>query len=93
VFFEPTLVSVKNVSASFELFAFITAIFTLIFAIILFSHLSRLYRKYSKTKFGESFVRSTPRERTFWHLCELLLSIPAIACYALFAIVTLIIEI
>ena len=93
VFIEPTLVSLKNVSANFELFAFILAIITIIIAIMLFSHLSRLYRRYSHDKFGESFVRSTPRERTFWHLVELMLSIPAIACYVLFVIVTLITEI
>ncbi|MBO5715370.1 MAG: CPBP family intramembrane metalloprotease [Clostridia bacterium] len=93
VFIEPTLVSLKNVSANFELFAFMLAIVTIIVAITLFSHLSRLYRKYSHYKFGENFVRSTPRERTFWHLVELMLSIPAIACYILFVVVTLITEI
>lgn len=92
VFFEPTLVSIKNVSSNYELFTFITAIFTLIVAIFLFSHLSRLYKKYSHDKFGENFVKSTPRERTFWHLCELLLSIPAIACYLIFIIIALIIQ-
>lgn len=92
VFFEPTLISIKNVSSNFELFAFITAIFTFVMAIFLFSHLSRLYKKYSHDKFGENFIKSTPRERTFWHLCELLLSIPAIACYFIFIIVALIIQ-
>lgn len=90
VFFEPTLISVKNVSANVELFVFIIAIFTIISAIFLFSHLSRLYRKYSHDRFGESFVRSTPRDRTFWHLVELFTSIPSIACYVLFTIMTLI---
>ena len=93
VFVEPTLVSLKNVSANFELFAFMLAIITIIVAITLFSHLSRLYKKYSHDKFGENFVKSTPRERTFWHLVELMLSIPAIACYILFVVVTLIMEI
>lgn len=92
VFFEPTFISVKNVSANVELFVFIVAILTIILAILLFSHLSRLYRKYSHDKFGENFTRSTPRERTFWHLLELMTSIPAIACYVLFAVVTLIIN-
>jgi membrane protease YdiL (CAAX protease family) len=90
VFLEPTLVSVKSVSSNFELFAFIVAIFTLVIAIFLFSHLSRLYRKYSHDKFGENFIRSTPRARIFWHLVELLTSIPAIVCYLLFIIITLI---
>ncbi len=90
VFVEPTFISVKNVSSNVELFTFIVAIFTLLFAIFLFSHLSRLYRKYSHDKFGENFIRSTPRERTFWHLVELFLSIPAIACYVLFVVVSLI---
>ncbi|MBR2381276.1 MAG: CPBP family intramembrane metalloprotease [Clostridia bacterium] len=93
VFIEPTLVSLKNVSANFELFAFILAIAAIIAAILLFSHLSRLYRKYSHDKFGKNFVRSTPRERTFWHLVELMLSLPAISCYVLFIVVTLITKI
>ena len=89
-FFEPTFVSLKNISANTELFIFITIIITLVIAISLFSHLSRLYRRYSHTKFGENFVKSTSIERTFWHLVELMLSIPAIACYVLFMIVALI---
>ena len=89
-FFEPTFISLKNISANTDLFIFITTIITLIIGIFLFSHLSRLYRKYSHTKFGENFVKSTSIERTFWHLVELMLSIPAIACYVLFMIVTLI---
>ena len=93
VFVEPTLVSLKNVSANFELFIFILAIVTIIVAITLFSHLSKLYKRYSHDKFGENFVKSTPRERTFWHLVELMLSIPSIACYVLFVVVTLIMEI
>lgn len=93
VFIEPIIISIKNVSSNFELFAFALAIITIIIGIILFSHLSRLYRKYSHDKFGENFVKSTPRERTFWHLVELMLSIPAIACYILFVVVTLITEI
>ena len=92
VFVEPTFISVKNVSSNVELFTFLVAIFTLTVAFFLFSHLSRLYRKYSHDKFGESFTRSTPRERTFWHLVELLTSIPAIACYVLFIIVTLLLN-
>lgn len=88
VFVEPTMISVKSVSSNFELFAFIVAILTLIVAIFLLSHLSRLYRKYSHTKFGENFIRSTPRERTFWHLVELLLSVPSLACYVLFIAVS-----
>lgn len=90
VFVEPMLISVKSVSSNFELFAFIVAILTLVIAIFLFSHLSRLYRKYSHDKFGENFTRSTPRERTFWHLVELLTTIPTIACYVVFILVTLI---
>ena len=92
VFIEPTLISVKNVSSNFELFAFVLAIVTLIIAICLLSHLSRLYKKYSHSKFGENFTKSTPRERTFWNLVELLTSIPAIACYVIFLVVTLIIQ-
>ena len=86
VFIEPTFVSIKNVSANFELFTFILMILTLIVAIFMFSHLSRLYKKYSHDKFGDNFTRSTPRERTFWHLVELLTSIPSLACYILFII-------
>lgn len=93
VFVEPTFIALKNVSSNFALFAYGWAILTLVAIFFLLSHLSRLYRKYSHDKFGESFVRSTPRERTFWHLVELSLSIPAIACYVLYIIVTLIIGI
>ena len=93
VFVEPTLVSLKNISANFELFIFILAIVTIIVAITLFSHLSKLYKRYSHDKFGENFVKSTPRERTFWHLVELMLSIPSIACYVLFVLVTLVAKI
>lgn len=89
VFVEPTLVSVKNVSANYELFGFIVLILALLVAILLFKHLEKLYRKYSHDRFGESFVKSTPRERTFWHLVELLTSIPAFACYVLFIFVSL----
>ena len=92
VFLEPTLISVKNVSSNYELFSFIIVILTIVVAILLFSHLSRLYRKYSHDKFGENFIRSTPRERTFWHLVELLTSTPSIACYVLFVVVNLIIN-
>ena len=90
VFLEPTFVSVKSVSANYELFAFIVAIFTLIVAILFFSRLSRFYQKSAHDKFGKNSTRSTSRERTFRNLSELLLSIPAIACYVLFIIVTLI---
>ncbi len=93
VFVEPTLISLKNVSANYELFAFLLTIFTLVMAFLLFSHLSRLYRKYSHDKFGENYIRSTPRERAFWHLVELLLSIPALACYVLFIVVSIIVNI
>ena len=92
VFFEPTFVALRNVSANADLFIFITAILTLIIAFFMLSHLSRLYRKYSHTKFGESFVKSTPRERTFWHLVELMFSIPAIASYVIFIVVALIVR-
>lgn len=93
VFFEPTLVSIKTVSSNYELFAFLLALSILVLGIFLFSHLSRLYRKYSKDKFGENLVRSTPKEKSFWNLIELGTSIPSIACFVLFLIVTLIIEI
>lgn len=90
VFIEPTFISIKSVSSNFELFAFLVAILALVVAFFLFSHLSRLYRKYSHDKFGENMTRSTPRERTFWNLASLMLSIPAIACYVVFIIVALI---
>ena len=93
VFFEPTIVSIKTVSSSYELFAFLLVILTLIVGILLFTHLSRLYSKYSKDKFGMNFVRSTHKEKSFWNFLELCTSIPSIACFVLFLIVTLIIEI
>lgn len=93
VFVEPMLISLKNISSNVALFVFLLAILTLAVAVCLFSHLSRLYRKYSHDRFGESFTRSTPHERTFWHLIELLLSVPAIACYVLFIIVSIILNI
>lgn len=93
VFFEPMLISVKTVSSSYALFVFLIAIVTLVVAIFLFSHLSRLYKKYSHDKFGTSFVKSMPLEKSFWNLAYLCTSIPAIASIILFVIVTLIIEI
>ena len=93
IFFEPMLVSIKDVSSNVELFVFLLAIITLAVAILLLSHLSRLYRKYSHDKFGENATRSTPREKTFWNIVELLTSIPAIACYVIFIIVSLILAI
>lgn len=93
VFFEPTIVSIKTVSSNYELFAFLLVLVTLTIAILLFSNLSGLYKKYSKEKFAESFVRSTPKEKSFWNIVELGTSIPSIACFVLYLIVTLIIEI
>ena len=93
VFFEPTIISVKLVASNYELFAFLLIILTLVIAIILFSHLSRLYRKYSHDKFAESFVRSTPKEKSFWNIVELCTSVPSIACFVWYLLVTLIIEI
>ncbi len=93
VFAEPTLISVKNVSSNAELFGYLLAIATLVIAIFLFSQLARLYRRYSHTKFGENFTKSTPRAKTFWSLIELLSSLPALLCYALFIVVTLILNI
>lgn len=93
VFFEPTIVSIKTVSSNYELFAYMLAILTLAIAIALFAHLSRLYRKYSHDKFGESFVKSTGKEKSFWNLVELCTSIPSIACLVLYFVVTLLIGI
>lgn len=90
VFVEPTFVSIKSVSSNVELFIFIVLIFTLVTAIFLLSHLSRLYRKYSHDKFGKNQTKSTPRKRTAWNLAELMLSIPSILCYIVFIVVTLI---
>ncbi len=93
VFFEPTIVSIKTVSSNYELFAFMLAILTVAIAIALFANLSRLYRKYSHEKFGENFVKSTSKEKSFWNLVELCTSIPSIACFVLYFVVTLIIGI
>ena len=93
VFFEPTVVSIKNVSSSYTLFAFLLAIATLVMGIFLFSHLSRLYKKYSHDQFGHNFVRSTPKEKSFWNLVELCTSIPSIACFVLYLIATLVIQV
>ena len=89
VFIEPTLVSIKNVSANFELFTFIVAIITLISAIFLFSNLSKLYQKYAHVKFGTNTTKSTSRARTIQFFSEFMLSIPAIACYVVFVVVSL----
>ena len=86
VFIEPTLVSIKNVSANFELFIFIVAILTLTAAIFLLSGLSNLYRVYSHEKFGTNTTKSTSRRHTLHFLSEFMLSIPAIACYIVFII-------
>lgn len=89
VFIEPTLVSVKNVSANVELFTFIIAIITLATAILLFSTLSRLYQKYARDSFGTNTTKSTSRSRTLHFFAEFMLSIPTIACYVIFVIVSL----
>ena len=89
VFIEPTFVSVKTVSSNYELFSFIVAISALIMVIFLLSHLSKLYNKYSHDKYGKNKTRSMPRERTFWNLATLLTSIPAIVCYILFFVITI----
>ena len=93
VFFEPSLIALKNVSSNFELFVYMIAILALVMAIFLFTRLSHLYKKYSHDKFGENTVRTTNRQKSFWNTVELLTSIPAIACYVLFMIVTLILAI
>ena len=93
VFFEPSLIALKNVSSNFELFVYMIAILALVMAIFLFTRLSHLYKKYSHDKFGENMVRTTNRQKSFWNTVELLTSIPAIACYVLFMIVTLILAI
>lgn len=93
VFVEPTLISLKSVSSSYELFLYGWAICALLCVFLLLLSLSKLYKKYSHDRFGENFVRSTPKERTLWHLVELLLSIPALACYVLFAVVTMLVTI
>ena len=86
VFLEPTLVSIKNVSANFELFIFIIAILTLSTAIFLLSGLSNLYKVYSHEKFGTNTTKSTSRHHTLHFFGEFMLSIPAIACYIVFII-------
>lgn len=90
VFVEPTLISIKNVSSNVTLFTFLVAIGSAFSAFCLFSHLSRLYGKYSRDKNYNNFKKTTPRERVIWHLAELLLSAPAIACYVLFIVVAII---
>ena len=92
VFVEPTFVSVKTVSANYELFTFIIAILALVSAILLLSQLSKLYQKYSHDKFGKNTKRSMPIKRTLWNLLELALSIPSIACYVLFIVVTIVLR-
>ncbi len=93
VFVEPTLVSLKNVSSNVTLFTFILAITVFFCAFVLFSHLSRLYGKYSRDKNYNNFTKTTPRERVIWHLAELLLSPIAIACYVLFIITAIILKV
>lgn len=90
VFVEPTLVSLKHVSSNATLVAFLLAMATLGLTISMLSHLSRLYKKYSHDRFGISTKRSTPRNKTFHDLKELLLSPTALACYVFFVIVIII---
>lgn len=87
VFCEPTLISLKIVSSNFDLFLTIITVLTLIFAVMLTSHLSRLYKMYSKTHFGLNSAHSVPRERSAWSFITLSLSLPALLSLALFLIV------
>ncbi|MGM9632628.1 MAG: lysostaphin resistance A-like protein [Eubacteriales bacterium] len=90
VFCEPTLISLKNVSSNFDLFLTIITVLALIFAVMLTSHLSRLYKMYSKTRFGLNSARSVPRERSAWSFITLSLSLPALLSLALFLAATVI---
>ena len=89
-FIEPTLVSVKNVSANFELFIFIVLIITLTCAFLLLSSLSSLYQKYAHEKFGINTTKSTSRKYTIRFIGEFLLSIPTILCFVVFVVMILI---
>jgi hypothetical protein len=89
VFIEPTLVSMKNVSSNFVLFTFIVTIIVLVVGILLMSGLSRLYHKYSHDKFGINTTKSTSRRKTLHFFTEFMFSLPAIACYVVFVIVSL----
>ena len=91
--FEPIFVSLKNISANASAFLLLILIATLIMATCLCSHLCRLYHKYSRDKNYNNFKRSTPRERTFWHVVELFISAPAIACYVFFITAVIIMNI
>ena len=93
LYFEPIFISLKKVSANANTFSQLILIASLIMATCLCSHLFRLYKKYSKDKNYLNFKKSTPRERTFWHLVELLLSAPALSCYVLFLVTVAIINI
>ena len=67
----------------------IIAIIMLTSAIFLLSNLSQLYQKYAHDKFGTNITKSTSRAGTLHFFGEYMLSIPAIACYVVFVIVSL----
>ena len=89
LFVQPMLVSFKDISANLELFVFILIAIAIVFAILLTSRLSKLYLERSRENESSDHTRSVPRGRIPHALAEILLSPPAIACYSVFIITSI----
>lgn len=90
IFAQPLFVSFKDVSANVELFVFLALIVMIVSLIFLLSQLSRLYRKYSIKNIPSDYTRPIPLQKIPNIFGEILLSVPAICCYAVFLIASII---
>ena len=90
IFAQPILVSLKDVSASPELFIYLVLIVMAVALIFLALQLSKLYKAYSVKEAPSDTTRSKPLNRTLFAIVEALLSLPAICSYVLFLIAAII---
>ena len=90
IFAQPILVSFKDVSANVELFVFLLLAVMIVSLILLVSRLSKLYRVYSEKNISSDYTKSVPIQKMPIAFAEILLSVPAICCYAVFLIASII---
>ena len=90
LFAQPIFVSFKDVSANVELFVFILLVVVIVSLILLVSQLSRLYRIYSQKNVSSDYTKSIPIQKMPIAFAEILLSVPAICCYVVFLITSII---
>ena len=90
IFAQPVLVSIKDVSASPELFVFLVLIALVVSLILLALQLSKLYKAYSDEGAPREGARSIPLNRTAYSMLEGLLSPLSLCSLALFLIAAII---